>query len=52
MQIERRNFLQYLSVLGVLGITGTSLLGSEPKYAFESIGLTYMDDAFDPDGWL
>jgi len=52
MQVTRRNFLQYISILGIVGIAGTSLFGNETKYIFESVGLIYMDDAFDPDGWL
>ena len=54
MDKSRRNFIGYMSVLGVVGFSGVPLQAKPAKEVFftpvDTIDLS--DDAFDPDGWL
>jgi len=52
MYAARRNFLKYSGVWGLISLTGFSLFATEPTVVFEPIGLTHMDEHFDPEGWL
>jgi len=57
MDKRRREFLGYLSILGVAGLTSTTPLGALTFDATKNSGV-YVDhshvhdDNFDPDGWL
>ena len=50
----RRNFLKYVSIVGVTSLTGITLYAKSPENAmqFEAVGSTHMDEYFDPDSWL
>jgi len=54
MQTARRNLLKYASALGLTSFTGISLFAKSYEYSIASseIGLTHMDEHFDPDSWL
>ncbi len=52
MNRARRNFIRYVSVMGIISISGLSLHAmdfDEGVYVDHSL---LDDDAFDPDGWL
>lgn len=50
----RRNFLKYLSILGITSFSGITLYAKTPQSLMheEAIGSTHMDEFFDPDNWL
>jgi hypothetical protein len=50
----RRNFLKYLSILGITSFSGITLYAKSPTSLMygEEIGSTHMDAYFDPDNWL
>lgn len=52
MKTTRRIFLKYTSILGLISIPGFSLFAQTSKIELETIGSTYLDEHFDPDGWL
>ncbi len=60
MQKSRRNFIGYLSILGISSFTGFSLTSSPLQASpiplkvnhFNNDAHRIHDDAFDPDGWL
>ncbi len=53
MNVYRRKFMQYLSILGFAGFTGVSLQAQSLKSIEEpEVVEGYNDDLFDPDGWL
>ena len=47
----RRNFLKYVSIVGITSFFGIRLMADEPIF-IEEIGSTHMDESFDPDNWL
>ena len=49
----RRNFIHYLSILGIVGVSGISLQ-AQPLSIRENndINIHPLDSEFDPDGWL
>ena len=51
MQTTRRAFIKYASALGVMSFFGFPLFAQE-SVQVETIGSTYMDAHFDPEGWL
>jgi len=50
--IISRNFLKYMSLLGVMSFSGLSLFVHTSKIQLATLGSTHMDAYFDPDGWL
>ncbi len=54
MNKSRRNFIGYMSVLGVVGFSGLPLEARATKdTVFMPIdGIDRSNNAFDPDGWL
>jgi hypothetical protein len=50
----RRNFLKYISIVGMTSFSGITLYAKSPENVMqvEAIGSTYMDAFFDPDDWL
>jgi hypothetical protein len=56
MNQKRREFLSYISILGVAGLTASTPLGALTFSAAEEgvyVDQSHVhDDAFDPDGWL
>ncbi len=54
MDKSRRKFISYISILGIVGMSGLSLQAMEFN-ADEGVYVDHShldDDAFDPDGWL
>lgn len=52
MHKARRNFIQYMSILGFTSFSGISLQAYSFVPVGESLGHTRFDGDFDPDGWL
>jgi ABC-type Fe3+-siderophore transport system permease subunit len=53
MQKSRRNFMTYMSILGISSFAGFSLTASTQQASPISLSTSQIDnDAFDPDGWL
>jgi hypothetical protein len=50
----RRNFLKYISIVGMTSLSGITLYAksSENIMQVEAVGSTHMDEYFDPDSWL
>jgi len=50
----RRNFLKYISIVGMTSLSGITLYAKSPKNIInvEAVGSTHMDEFFDPDDWL
>ena len=51
MNKSRRNFISYMSILGIAGASGISLQ-AHTFNPVESLGHTRFDVEFDPEGWL
>jgi hypothetical protein len=55
MNKSRRNFMGYMSVLGIIGFSGLPLQAKpieNSSFTPVGTGIDLSDDAFDPDGWL
>jgi len=50
----RRNFLKYMSIVGITSLSGITLYAKSPNniVEVEAVGSTHMDADFDPDNWL
>ena len=50
----RRNFLKYISIIGMTSLSGITLYAKSPEKVMqvEAVGSTHMDVFFDPDDWL
>jgi hypothetical protein len=50
----RRNFLKYISIVGMTSLSGITLYAKSPQNVInvEAVGSTHMDEYFDPDNWL
>ena len=50
----RRNFLKYVSIVGITSLSGMTLYAKSPDSMMqvEAVGSTHMDADFDPDNWL
>jgi len=50
----RRNFLKYISIVGITSFSGITLYAKSPDNILEveAVGSTHMDEYFDPDNWL
>jgi hypothetical protein len=50
----RRNFLKYISIVGMTSLSGITLYAKSHQNVInvEAVGSTHMDEYFDPDNWL
>ena len=53
MNVYRRKFMQYMSILGFVGLSGVSLQAQSVNSVEDLTEVEgYNDHLFDPDGWL
>jgi hypothetical protein len=53
MNIYRRKFMQYMSILGFVGLSGVSLQAQSVNSREDFSDVEgFNDHVFDPDGWL
>ncbi len=50
--MNRREFINFASIVGVVGFSGLSLFAKEMEYRVYIDQTIVADENFDPDGWL